>query len=90
MTTGDLLYDVRDGIGHVTFNRPQARNAFTLEMYQGVADVCAGVPADGSVKAIVMSGAGDKAFASGTDMTHFRGFSTPETHGPTKRAWKKS
>ena len=74
----DLLYNVRDGIGHIVFNRPQARNAFTLEMYYGLADICAEVPSDGSVKAIIMTGAGDKAFGSGTDMTQFRGFSTPE------------
>lgn len=78
MSDNDLIYEVRDGIGHLVFNRPQARNAFTLEMYHGVAEVCSGIPEDGSVKALVMSGAGDKAFGSGTDMTHFRGFSRPE------------
>ena len=31
---GDILFDVRDGIGRVTFNRPQARNAFTFQMYE--------------------------------------------------------
>lgn len=75
MATDDLIYDVRDEIGHIVFNRPAARNAFTLEMYARLADICADAPTDGSVKAIVMTGAGDKAFGSGTDMTQFRGFS---------------
>lgn len=74
----DLIYNVNDGIGRIVFNRPQARNAFTLEMYQGIAEICGNVPTDGSVKAIIMTGAGEKAFASGTDMTEFRGFSTAE------------
>ncbi len=77
-TDQDLLYDVTDGIGRVVFNRPHARNAFTLEMYTGLAEICASVPTDGSVKAIVMTGAGDKAFGSGTDMAQFRVFSKPE------------
>lgn len=74
----DLTYDVRDGIGWVVFNRAQARNAFTLAMYARLAEICATVATDGSVKAIVMTGAGDKAFGSGTDMTEFRVFATPE------------
>lgn len=78
MATDDLIYDIRDGIGHVVFNRPAARNAFTLAMYAELADICAGAPSDGSVKAIVMTGAGEKAFGSGTDMTQFRGFSKSE------------
>lgn len=78
MATDDLTYEVRDGIGHVVFNRPAARNAFTLEMYWELADICAAAPDDGSVRAIIMTGAGDKAFGSGTDMTQFRGFSKPE------------
>ena len=78
MTSDNLLYEVRDGIGHVVFNRPAARNAFTVDMYFALADICAATPTDGSVRAIIMTGAGDKAFGSGTDMTHFRSFSKPE------------
>src|SRR2546423_4821468 len=33
-TMDELLYDVRDGVGYVTFNRPQARNALTFAMYE--------------------------------------------------------
>ena len=36
----DILFDVRDGVGRVTFNRPQARNAFTFEMYERLAAIC--------------------------------------------------
>ena len=74
----DLLYSVIDGIGHVVFNRPAARNALTFAMYERLADICRTVPRDGSVKAIVISGAGAKAFAAGTDISLFRDFTTPE------------
>ncbi|WP_193187313.1 enoyl-CoA hydratase [Nisaea sediminum] len=73
--TDELLYEVRNGIGWITFNRPQARNAFTFAMYEGVARICREARAGGDVAAIVMSGAGDKAFAAGTDIGQFKHFS---------------
>ncbi|MEM9910677.1 MAG: enoyl-CoA hydratase/isomerase family protein [Pseudomonadota bacterium] len=60
----------------VTFNRPEARNALTFAMYEKLARVCSEVPTDGSVRSVVISGAGGKAFAAGTDMTQFRAFET--------------
>jgi len=76
--TQDLLFDITDRTGWVTFNRPDQRNALTFAMYEGLADICANAPTDGSVKAIIIRGAGDRAFAAGTDMTQFRGFATPQ------------
>lgn len=76
--TGDVLYDCKDGIGHIQFNRPQQRNALTFEMYTALADICASVPADGSVRVLVLSGAGGKAFAAGTDISQFRDFKGAE------------
>jgi len=75
---GDLLFEVRTGIGRVTFNRPQARNAFTFEMYERLAQICEQADKDRSIKVLVLQGAGDKAFASGTDINQFRAFKTPE------------
>ena len=78
MSKEDLLYEITDSTGWVTFNRPDQRNALTFAMYEGLAEICANAPTDGSVKAIVIRGAGDRAFAAGTDMTQFRGFATPQ------------
>ena len=75
---GDLLYEVRDGIGRVTFNRPQARNALTFAMYERLKEICEAANAEGSLKALVLTGQGDKAFASGTDINQFRDFKTPQ------------
>src|SRR5919197_3719486 len=77
-TTNDLLVEVKDGIGQVTFNRPQARNALTFEMYERLAQICEHANDDLSIKVLVFRGAGDKAFASGTDINQFRAFKTPE------------
>src|SRR5215211_5788394 len=76
--TEDLLYVVDDGIAHLTFNRPQARNALTFAMYERMASICETVNADRSIKAMILTGTGDKAFASGTDISQFRAFKTAE------------
>jgi enoyl-CoA hydratase len=74
----DLLYEVREGIAHVTFNRPQARNALTFAMYERLAGVCAIANTDRSIRAMLLTGAGDKAFAAGTDISQFRAFDKPQ------------
>src|SRR3954467_11768835 len=74
----DILFDVRGGIGRVTFNRPQARNAFTFQMYERVAEICLQANRDRAIKVLIFTGAGDKAFASGTDINQFRAFKAPE------------
>ena len=77
-TGDDVLFDVREGVAFVTFNRPQARNAFTFAMYERLAEICADVDRDRSVRAMVLAGAGGKAFAAGTDISQFRAFEGPE------------
>lgn len=78
-TTDEILFDTDDaGIARITLNRPQARNALTFGMYQGLIDLCARVEADERIKVLVITGAGEKAFAAGTDITQFRQFSGAE------------
>ena len=71
----ELLYEARDGIGLITFNRPQARNALTFAMYERLAEIAAD---PGSIRALVITGAGEKAFAAGTDIGQFRAFATAD------------
>lgn len=75
---GDVTLEVCGDIGLVTLSRPAARNAMTLGMYARLQDITAGVEPDGAIKALVITGAGEKAFAAGTDIAKFRDFSTPE------------
>lgn len=74
----DLLFEVRDGVGYLTFNRPEARNALTFEMYQRLAEICSMSPEESGAKVIVLTGAGEQAFASGTDISQFLNFHTEE------------
>ena len=71
--TDELLYDQRDGIGHIMFNRPQARNALTFAMYERLAEIA---DSPGDVRALIITGAGEKAFAAGTDINQFRAFAS--------------
>jgi enoyl-CoA hydratase len=75
MMAEELLYTIRDGIGHVVLNRPHARNALTFAMYERLAEIAT---SPGDAKALVLTGAGDKAFAAGTDIAQFRAFATAD------------
>ena len=74
----DLLLE-RDGpVATVTFNRPEARNAMTFEMYEALHDACERFDRDAGVRVVILRGAGDRAFASGTDIRQFLAFTTRE------------
>ena len=75
---GEILYEVAEGVGTITLNRPQARNALTYAMYEGLAAICREPQAHGDPRVIVVTGAGDKAFTAGTDIAQFRSFATAE------------
>ncbi len=75
----DEVLVARDGaIVTLTFNRPQARNAMTWNMYQRLYDTCEEIDADASVRVLVLKGAGGKAFVAGTDISQFSEFKTGE------------
>ena len=78
MATEELIYTVENGIARATFNRPEARNALTFAMYDRLAEICSGIKLGGPVKVLIVTGAGEKAFAAGTDISQFRQFKTPE------------
>jgi enoyl-CoA hydratase/carnithine racemase len=69
----------RDGpIVTLTFNRPEARNAMTWEMYERLYQACEEVDADDTIRVLVLRGAGGKAFIAGTDITQFTKFEGAE------------
>ncbi len=74
----DLVYELHDNVGRIIFNRPQARNALTLAMYERLAEILHEAENDSSVKVLILTGAGEKAFAAGTDISEFKSFSTAE------------
>jgi enoyl-CoA hydratase/carnithine racemase len=69
--TDKILAQVEDGIGWLTFNNPQRRNAISLEMWRGIGAALAAFREDPQVRVVVMKGAGGAAFASGADISEF-------------------
>jgi enoyl-CoA hydratase/carnithine racemase len=63
----DFLYEVDDGVATLTFNRPEVMNALTFEIYAQLRDLFETLRYDDSVRAIVLTGAGDN-FCSGGDV----------------------
>jgi enoyl-CoA hydratase len=77
-TVDELIVEQRGSIRWITFNRPQARNALTWNMYSRLEEACNEVNADRGVRAVVLTGAGGKAFVAGTDIAQFRAFKTEQ------------
>ena len=71
-----LLTERRGDVLVVTFSRPEAHNAMTWEMYDGLVAACETADADDGVRSMVLRGAGGKAFIAGTDIAQFREFSS--------------
>ena len=72
----ELIYEVKGAVGVITFNRPAAHNALTFEMYDRMGEICASATTDGALRALIITGAGGRAFAAGTDISLFRDFHT--------------
>jgi 3-hydroxypropionyl-coenzyme A dehydratase len=66
-----LLYDVSDGVATVTLNRPEQRNALSAELLEELVDAIRRVRDDDQVRALVLTGAGDKVFCAGADLGGF-------------------
>lgn len=70
-TTDKILAEARDGVGWVTINNPERRNAVSLEMLEAMGAAFERFAQDEAVRCVVIRGAGDKAFASGADISQF-------------------
>jgi enoyl-CoA hydratase/carnithine racemase len=68
----ERLLAKKDGaVGWIVFNNPERRNAVSLDMWQAIPPALAKFEADAEVRVIVLTGAGDKAFVSGADISQF-------------------
>lgn len=68
MKFDNILYENLEGILYLTLNRPDVRNALSPEMWNDIRTATQFVRDDDSVKVVIISGAGDKALASGADI----------------------
>ena len=68
---GKMLGSVQDGVGTIVFNQPEKRNAMSVEMWDGMTAMLDAWRDDPAVRVVVLTGAGDKAFVSGADISQF-------------------
>ena len=68
---GKIQQSITDGVGVITFNNPEKRNAMSLDMWQGLGHALIELRDDPEVRVVVLVGASDKAFVSGADISQF-------------------
>jgi enoyl-CoA hydratase len=73
MPSSNVDFVINESIAVVTVNRPEARNAFTWDMYLALADILDAAGADQNVRVLIIRGS-DGAFSAGTDISHFKNF----------------
>jgi enoyl-CoA hydratase/carnithine racemase len=74
----NTTFEVDGPLAILTFNRPEARNAMTWDMYDALVETCERVDREPELRALILRGAGGKAFVAGTDIQQFRAFKTRE------------
>lgn len=74
MTYENILFEIHDRVGVLTFNRPKALNALSPALLEELDDVIGLVRKSETIRVLVLTGAGDKAFVAGADISEFPKF----------------
>src|SRR3972149_3658101 len=82
-----IIYQKQNEIGYVTLNRPQALNAYNLQMRDELYQVLAAIKDDPEVKVAILKGAGERAFCAGADLTEF--LPAPSPVGARQVRWER-
>lgn len=69
--TDKIIVEKSDGIGRFIFNQPKKHNAISFEMWHGISQAMGDFAVDDSVRVVILSGAGEKAFSAGADISQF-------------------
>jgi len=75
-----VRYEVADGVATITIDRPERRNALSWPVVAGLRGALAEARADGTVRVVILTGAGDRAFCAGADLDGMVGADTLELH----------
>src|SRR5574340_1569591 len=89
MNDGEVRLERAGAVATILFDRPQARNAMTWQMYEGLAAACATLQEEKNVRVAILRGVGGKAFIAGTDIAQFLDFDSAE-HGVAYEAKMES
>lgn len=69
--SGKMLAASDDGVGLITFNQPEKRNAMSIEMWSGLGEILDEFREDPAIRVVILTGAGNQAFVSGADISQF-------------------
>lgn len=72
-----ILYEKEGGIGYVTLNRPEALNAYSIQMRDDLYEILRAIRDDDEVRVVIFTGAGEKAFCAGADLSEFLSAPSP-------------
>ena len=79
LADGKILLSKQARVGRIVFNNPERMNAMSLATWDGLKEALDGFGCDNDVRVVILSGAGDKAFVSGADISEFDALrATPE------------
>ena len=81
-----ILYQVEGVIGLITLNRPESLNAFSRKMVLELTQVLSEIAGQPEIRVVILTGAGDKAFAAGADIRELQTFSPTQARGFGLRA----
>lgn len=76
-----ILSERRDGVALVTLNRPDKLNALSFPLMEELDDALSGYETDDEIKAVILTGAGERAFSAGADIHEMAGLSSEELAG---------
>lgn len=68
MNYATIVYEIKNNIGYITFNRPEVMNAINSQMSREIIDVCEQVTREPEVRVCIFTGAGERAFCTGLDL----------------------
>ena len=66
-----IIYEKKDSKAYITLNRPKNLNVYNIQMRDDLFEVLCSVRDDNEIRAVIITGAGDKAFCAGADLTEF-------------------
>ncbi|MDL2269153.1 enoyl-CoA hydratase/isomerase family protein [Desulfosarcina sp. OttesenSCG-928-A07] len=76
MAYENIIFEVKNGIAIITFNRPKALNAINADVLKELSSALNTIESDESIRVLVLTGAGEKAFVAGADITELNTFNT--------------
>lgn len=76
MTKTDILFDVADGVATITINKPDKLNAMSVAMDRRLNELVREINTTDEIRVVVLTGAGDRAFSAGSDITDLDGYGT--------------